>query len=285
MKSVFNSRYMGSKADEKHVAIALLGCPLDVTSSFRGGTKFAPDSIRKASWTLETYSPYLKQDLDEMMFYDAGNLELRPGDLLYSFELIETAVTEIVEKDKKILALGGEHLVTYPILKALKKHFREIQIVHFDAHCDLRDEYEGQKLSHATVMKRVKELGKGEIFQVGIRSGTRQEFEELRPVESPASLAARLNRNIPIYVSFDMDVFDPSLAAGVTTPEPGGLMFNEIMQYFSVFVGMNIVGADIVELAPDYDTTFVSSITASKVAREMLMLLHSQGDAASPVAR
>ena len=285
MKGVFNSSYMGAKAGAERAGIALLGCPLDATSSFRNGTKFAPESIRKASWTLETYSPYLKQDLDEMMFYDAGNLELRPGDLLYSFELIETAVTEIVEKDKKILALGGEHLVTYPILKALKKHFREIQIVHFDAHCDLRDEYEGQKLSHATVMKRVKELGGVEIFQVGIRSGTRQEFEELRPVESPASLAARLNRNMPIYVSFDMDVFDPSLAAGVTTPEPGGLMFNEIMQYFSVFVGMNIVGADIVELAPDYDTTFVSSITASKVAREMLMLLHSQGDAASPVAR
>jgi agmatinase len=285
MKGVFNSGFIGSETREELAGIFLLGCPLDATSSFRSGTKFAPESIRKASWTLETYSPYLKQDLDEMMFYDAGNLELRPGDLLYSFELIETAVTEIVEKGKKILVLGGEHLVTYPILKTLKKHFREIQIVHFDAHCDLRDEYEGQKLSHATVMKRVKELGGVEIFQVGIRSGTRQEFEELRPVESPASLAARLNRNIPIYVSFDMDVFDPSLAAGVTTPEPGGLMFNEIMQYFSVFVGMNIVGADIVELAPDYDTTFVSSITASKVAREMLMLLHSQGDAASPVTR
>ncbi len=276
MKGVFNNRYMGSKPGEELAGIFLLGCPLDATSSFRGGTKFAPESIRRASWTLETYSPYLKQDLDEMMFYDAGNLELRPGDLLCSLELIETAVAEILQKSKKILALGGEHLVTYPVVKALKKRFREIQIVHFDAHCDLRDEYEGQKLSHATVMKRVKELGGSEIFQVGIRSGTRREFEELLPVESPASLAARLNRNIPIYVSFDMDVFDPSLAAGVTTPEPGGLMFNEIMQYFSVFVGMNIVGADIVELAPDYDTTFVSSIAASKVAREMLMLLHSR---------
>ena len=279
MKRVFNNEYMGSKADAEIAGITLLGCPLDATSSFRGGTKFAPESIRRASWTLETYSPYLKQDLDEMMFYDAGNLELPPGDLRHSLELIESAVAEIVGKGKKVLVLGGEHLVTYPILKATKKRFKdmqkEMQIVHFDAHCDLRDEYEGQKLSHATVMKRVKELGKSEMFQIGIRSGTRREFEELAPIDSPASLAARLNRNIPIYVSFDMDVFDPSLVAGVTTPEPGGLTFNAVMEYFSVFKGMNIIGADIVELAPDYDTTFVSSVTASKVAREMLMLLHS----------
>ena len=277
MKCIFNNEYMGSRADEERAGITMLGCPLDATSSFRGGTKFAPESIRKASWTLETYSPYLKRDLDEMMFYDAGNLELPPGDLEHALHLIEGAVTEIVGKGKKILALGGEHLVTYPILMAMKKCFKdmqkETQIVHFDAHCDLRDEYEGQKLSHATVMKRVKELGIPNILHVGIRSGTRREFEEVLSIDSPASLAVRLNRTMPIYVSFDMDVFDPSLVPGVTTPEPGGLMFKEVMEYFSVFTGMNIIGADIVELAPDYDTTFVSSISASKVAREILMLL------------
>ena len=279
MKYIFNNEYMGSRVDEERGGITMLGCPLDATSSFRGGTKFAPESIRKASWTLETYSPYLKRDLDEMMFYDAGNLELPPGNLEHSLDLIESAVTEIVGKGKKILALGGEHLVTYPILRAMKKCFKdmqkETQIVHFDAHCDLRDEYEGQKLSHATVMKRVKELGGSELFHVGIRSGTRREFEELVPIDSPASLADRLRRNVPIYVTFDMDAFDPSLVSGVTTPEPGGLIFKEVMEYFSVLAGMNIIGADIVELAPDYDTTFVSSVTASKVAREMLMLLHS----------
>jgi agmatinase len=275
MKAVFNNEYMGSRAGEELARITMLGCPLDVTSSFRGGTKFAPESIRKASWTLETYSPYLKRDLDEVMFYDAGNLELPAGDLRHSLDLIESAVTEIVGKGKKILLLGGEHLITYPILKAVKTSFRDIQIVHFDAHCDLRDEYEGQKLSHATVMKRVKELGIPEIYQIGIRSGTRREFEELLSIDSPASLADHLNRNIPVYVTFDIDVFDPSLVSGVTTPEPGGLTFKEVMDYFAVLRGMSIIGADIVELAPDYDTTFVSSISASKVAREILMLLHS----------
>lgn len=274
MKAEFNSRYMGSKAEE-FCGIIMLGCPLDATSSFRGGTKFAPDSIRKASWTLETYSPYCKRDLDEMMFHDAGNLELRPGDLEYSLDSIEGAVSEIAGKGRKPLVFGGEHLVTYPILKAMQQFFRDMQVVHFDAHCDLRDEYEGQRLSHATVMKRVKESGIEDFSQIGIRSGTRQEFEELLPVDSPAALAARLDRNRPVYITFDMDVLDPSLVAGVTTPEPGGLMFNEAVGYFSVLMGMNIVGADIVELAPDYDTTFVSSVTAAKVAREIVMLLHA----------
>ncbi len=181
MKCAFHHRYMGSRGEGEPAGITLLGCPLDATSTFRGGTKFAPESIRKASWTLETYSPYLKQDLDDVMFFDAGDLELPPGDLEYSLELIGSAVTETMGKGKKILALGGEHLVTYPIVKAMKAYFKEMVIVHFDAHCDLRDEYEGQKLSHATVMKRVKELGVAEILQVGIRSGTRREFEEAAP--------------------------------------------------------------------------------------------------------
>ncbi len=273
MQGVFNSGFIGSTERDEHAAVVLLGCPLDATSSFRAGTRFAPDSIRKASWTLETYSPYLKRDLEEMEFADAGNLELRPGDLVYSLQTIEDAITGILERGKKVVALGGEHLTTYPVLKAVSRHFMDLQIVHFDAHCDLRDAYEGQRLSHATVMKLVRELGGCELFQIGIRSGTRREFEELAVVDSPASLAARLNRNKPVYVTFDLDVLDPSLAPGVTTPEPGGLTFREVMDYFASLAGTNIIGADLVELAPDYDTTFVSSVAAAKIVRELLMLL------------
>lgn len=274
MKGIFNSAYMGSRDAAEPGASILLGCPLDATSCFRAGTRFAPESIRKASWTLETYSPYLKADLDEIAFHDAGSLELRQGDLSFSLEAIEAAVAEIGQNNSKPLLLGGEHLITYPALKALKGRFEGIQIVHFDAHCDLRDEYEGQRLSHATVMKRVSDLGGSKVFSIGIRSGTRQEFEEVLLVGSPQLLAARLAREKPIYVTFDMDVLDPSCAPGVTTPEPGGLSFNEVMEYFSVLKGRDIIGADIVELSPDYDTTLVSSISAAKIAREMLMLLH-----------
>jgi agmatinase len=272
MKTIFTTTYIASTADETP-GIILLGCPLDATSSFRGGTRFAPEGIRKASWTLETYSPYQRRDLEEMAFRDAGDLELRPGDLTYSLAVIEDAVAGLVAEGRKVLALGGEHLAAYPILKGVVKRFPDVQVVHFDAHCDLRDDYEGQKLSHATVMKRVRELGVPAMLQVGIRSGTRKEFEELQAIGSPARLSSGLKPDAPVYVTFDMDVFDPSLVPGVTTPEPGGLMFGEVMDYFLALSEYNIIGADIVELSPDYDTTFVSSICAAKVAREMLMLM------------
>ena len=274
MKSTFNNTYLAARETGGPGDLILLGCPLDATSSFRGGTRFAPDSFWKASWTLETYSPYLKLDLEEIAFRDEGNLELRQGDLGYCLDLIEAAMAEIAGLGSRALILGGEHLATLPIVKALKGLYKDIQIVHFDAHCDLRDEYEGQRLSHATVMKRVKELTGAEILSIGVRSGTRQEFDELVPIGSPEAIAARLKKDLPVYITFDMDVFDPSAAPGVTTPEPGGLFFDQVIEYFRVFMGMNIVGADIVELSPDYDTTLVSSITTAKVSREILMLMH-----------
>jgi agmatinase len=273
MKGVFNNTFIGARETGEAAAVTLLGCPLDATSSFRPGTRFAPESIRKASWTLETYSPYFKGDLEDMAFGDAGDLPLRQGDLTYALDIIEQAATGAYNAGGKMLVLGGEHLVTYPIMKAVKKRFGGVQVVHFDAHCDMRDDYEGQKLSHATVMRRVAEIGIPEVLHVGIRSGTRQEFEGLISVESPASLLTRLRADMPVYVTFDMDVFDPSLVPGVTTPEPGGLMFKEAVEYLLALEGLNVIGADVVELAPDYDTTFVSSVCAAKVAREILMLL------------
>ncbi|HUJ69139.1 MAG TPA: arginase family protein, partial [Syntrophorhabdales bacterium] len=178
MKGIFNNTYLGARESSGPDDLVLLGCPLDATSSFRGGTRFAPESVRRASWTLETYSPYLKLDLEDVLFRDEGNLELRQGDLGYSLDLIESASAGIAGRGGRALILGGEHLITLPILKAVKGVHGPIQVIHFDAHCDLRDEYEGQKLSHATVMKRVKELNGLEIASIGVRSGTRQEFGE-----------------------------------------------------------------------------------------------------------
>nr|MBP9561708.1 arginase family protein [Syntrophorhabdaceae bacterium] len=138
------------------------------------------------------------------------------------------------------------------------------------------DEYEGERLSHATAIKRIKELGVLDIYQIGIRSGTKQEFKEANIVDNPEGLASFIKKDDPVYLTFDMDVFDPSLVPGVTTPEPGGIMFDEFINYVYVMADMNIVGADIVELAPDYDISFVSSICAAKVTREIIMLLSCQ---------
>lgn len=275
MKTVLFSKFIGSKEMPEDSRIVILGCPLEQTSSFRGGTKFAPDSIRKASWTIETYSPYMKSDLEHISFTDLGNLELPQGDVFLALELIERAVGEIINNNRKFLIIGGEHLITYPVLKALRSMHENIKIVHFDAHCDLRDHYEGQKLSHATVVKRIKELGVTHIYQIGIRSGTKEEFHEACIIESPYELKEVINENDTLYLTFDIDVLDPSLVPGVTTPEPGGLFFQEIVPYFKVLSEMHVIGADVVELSPDYDTTFVSSICASKVVREIIMILSS----------
>lgn len=274
-KAVFHYEYIGSRPDHGPADIVLLGCPLDITSSFRNGSKFGPESLRRASWTLETYSPYLDMDLEDINFSDMGDLELPQGNLQESLLMIEEASGDIVGNSQRPFFFGGEHLVTYPIMKGIKKRFSSLQLVHFDAHCDLRDDYEGQKLSHATVMKRVTELDGICMHQIGIRSGTRQEFSELNPVVSPDGLARRLDPEMPVYVSFDIDVFDPSLVPGVTTPEPGGLIFKEVIEYLKVLKGAKIIGADLVELAPDYDSTFVSSVCAAKVAREIIMLINS----------
>jgi agmatinase len=273
MNSVFNNCFIGSSKDALSARVLIAGCPLDMTSSFRSGTRFAPDSIRKASWTLETYSPYLTRDLEDAQFYDAGNLELPPGNLNQSLLTIQNASDETTGNRRILLGLGGEHLVSFPLIKGLRKHVDRLQVIHFDAHCDLRDDYEGEPLSHATAMKLVKNLGGIDLFQIGIRSGTKQEFNELNAIDSPASLNARIDQNIPVYVTFDLDVLDPSLVPGVTTPEPGGLTFKEVMEYFTVLSKLTLIGADVVELAPDYDATFVSSVTAAKITRELLLLL------------
>ncbi|HOJ43998.1 MAG TPA: agmatinase, partial [Syntrophorhabdaceae bacterium] len=204
MRTVLFSRFIGSKDNLQDAKIELLGCPLDETSSFRSGTRFAPDSIRRASWTIETYSPYLKLDLEEIYFIDRGNLDLPKGNLLLSLELIEKAIKEIISQNKRFIAFGGEHLITLPIIKALKDVYKHIHLIHFDAHCDLRDEYEGQGLSHATVLKRIRDLDVLiDIYQIGIRSGTKEEFQLARIIEHPDELLGKIGDNEPVYVTFD----------------------------------------------------------------------------------
>lgn len=264
---------MGANSNYENSSVVIVGCPLDLTSSFRGGTKFAPASIRKASWTLETYSPYMRRDLSEMEVSDLGDVQIVPTDLKKSLGIIERKVLRILKDSKKPLFLGGEHVLTYPIVKALKNYFEDLQIIHFDAHWDMRDTYEGMELCHATVMNKVKSLGIRKFLHVGVRSGTKEEFKGGNLVDSIDKLKEEIDYDIPAYLSFDMDVFDPSLVPGVTTPEPGGLFFREVVEYLLCIFGVEIVGADVVELAPDYDPSFVSSICAAKVVRELLMLM------------
>jgi agmatinase len=269
--------FISAKAPWRETLAVILGCPYDGSASFRPGARFGPSAIRRASWGIETYSPYLNQDLSELSIHDMGDLELPLGEKKISLDLIRKAVRKILSGYKFPILLGGDHLITLPVVEELVKNYPQLQIVHIDAHTDLREEYLGESASHSTVMKRVLDhLGEGRLFQIGIRSGTEDEFKLARKMKSiipfdPGSLRSMINRlkNQPVYITLDLDVMDPSLLPGVGTPEPGGFTFHEFMSLLKILEALHVVGFDIVELTPDYDPTQISSITASAILREM----------------
>jgi agmatinase len=271
--------FISAKTPLKEATAVILGCPYDGSSSFRPGARFGPSAIRRASWGIETYSPYLKKDLGQYLIHDMGDLELPLGEKKISLDLIRKAVRKILSGNQFPILLGGDHLITLPIVEELVKNYPQLQIVHIDAHTDLREEYLGESASHSTVMRRVVDhLGEGRLFQIGIRSGTEDEFKLARKMKSiipfdPGSLRSMVNRlrNQPVYITVDLDVIDPSLLPGVGTPEPGGYTFPEFISLLKILQTLHVVGFDIVELTPDYDLTQVSSITASVILREMIL--------------
>ena len=271
--------FISAKTPLKEASAVILGCPYDGSASFRPGARFGPSAIRRASWGIETYSPYLKKDLGQFLIHDMGDLELPLGEKKISLDLIRKAVRKILSRNKFPILLGGDHLITLPIVEELVKNYPQLQIVHIDAHTDLREEYLGESASHSTVMKRVVDhLGEDRLFQIGIRSGTEDEFKLARKMKSiipfdPGSLRSMINRlrNQPVYITLDLDVMDPSLLPGVGTPEPGGYTFHEFISLLKILQALHVVGFDIVELTPDYDPTQISSITASIILREMIL--------------
>jgi agmatinase len=265
--------YMASKTEGR---ICLFGAPFDSTASFRPGSRFGPAAIREASYGLETFSPALNADLDDCSYMDMGDLELPFGDPNPALDMVEKTAFEILSKGRVPFMLGGEHLMSLGSIRAAVKMHPELTIVHIDAHADLREDYLGQKLSHATVMRRVYELvGHDSIHQIGIRSCTREEsalVNELRTL--PERIALKTGEK-PCYLTCDLDILDPSVLPGTGTPEPGGLMFNELVNILvSAVTRLNIVGIDVVELAPQLDPSGVSAVAAAKAVRECLIALH-----------
>jgi agmatinase len=272
--------FMGSAGDYGRSSLVLLGAPLDLTVSFRPGTRFAPAWIRQVSVALEEYSPALERELSEYAYYDAGDIILPPGNLRESLGRINAAVASILADGKFPLLLGGEHLVTLPAVEAAAGRYPELAVLHFDAHADLREEYLGERLSHATVMRRVVEVVGGDnVFQFGIRSGTREEFSFGRssthfyPGEILPALAGVTGRleGRPLYVTLDIDVLDPAFAPGTGTPEPGGCTPREIFQALYLLAGCRVVGMDLVEVCPACDPGERTSLLAAKIVREAIL--------------
>lgn len=277
LKGPFLSKdFIGAVKDFNDANIVMLGMPYDGTVTNRPGTRFAPQSIRLESVGIETYSPVFNKDLEDCKFYDTGDLELPFGNAARALDIIEENTACIYSKGKKILGIGGEHLVTLAEIKAVLKYYKNIAVIQFDAHTDLREEYLGETLTHSGVMKQIANIiGFENIAQIGIRSGEKEEFELMKKHSTLKFSHNELDkfRDKNIFITIDLDVLDPSVISGVGTPEAGGLSYNELLGWLKYLKDFNIIGVDVVELAPDIDATKNSTAAACKLIRECLMLL------------
>lgn len=277
-KLYYSNQFMAADQSFAAANIVLFGCPFDGTVSYRPGSRFAANAIREASWGLETYSPVLDLDLVDLKFHDGGDIELPFGNSLTALAMVQEITADILRANKVPFMIGGEHSLTLAPVKACADFFPNLQVVQLDAHCDLRTDYLGDELSHACVARRIVEYLSTEcLFQFGIRSGTKTEYDFARQhqiqydIKQAAEVAARL-RNKPVYLTIDLDVLDPSVLPGTGTPEPGGLTFQELFSILRNFAGLNLVGMDVVELAPNLDPSGVSTIVAAKIIRECLLM-------------
>ena len=268
--------WMGQNPDYSSSDIVMLGLPFDGTVSYRSGSRFAPEQIRLASWGLEEYSPYFDKELADVNFHDAGDLEFPLGNTYKTLEQIENNVNEIYKDGKKVFGIGGEHLVTLPEVKAVSKYYDDLAVIHFDAHTDLREEYMGEEMSHSAVIRHISKFVKPEnIKQIGIRSGMKEEWDFMKANNTLCRQYSDFEsiKDKPIFVTVDLDCLDTSIMPGTGTPEAGGMTFDELIGWFKYMKDFNIVGADVVELAPDYDASGASTAVATKVIRELLMII------------
>ncbi|WAH36899.1 agmatinase [Alicyclobacillus dauci] len=272
--------FIGSTYDFDAADAVIYGMPMDWTVSFRSGTRLGPTRIREVSLGLEEYSPYLDRDLSEIQYFDAGDIPLPFGNPEESVHRIYKYVSALYETGKLPIGLGGEHLVSWGSIRAAAEKYPDLHVIHIDAHTDLRDDYEGQPFSHATVIKKVCDaIGPDKVYQFGIRSGTREEFAWARENThfAPFELAEPLRTVLPelhekpIYVTWDIDVFDPATAPGTGTAEHGGIFAPEAFRAIQYMRSLNVVGFDLVEVAPAIDPTEQTQILASKIIREALL--------------
>ncbi|WP_059171809.1 agmatinase [Bacillus sp. FJAT-27445] len=284
----FDEAYSGNVFIKSHPNFeeskaVLYGMPMDWTVSYRPGSRFGPARIREVSIGLEEYSPYLDRELDDVKYFDAGDIPLPFGNPKRSLDIIEEFVDKVLAEGKFPLGMGGEHLVSWPVMKAVYKKHPDLAIIHMDAHTDLREEYEGEPLSHSTPIRKIAELiGPTNVYSFGIRSGMKEEFdwaknagmhiskfEVLEPLKQILpKLAGR-----PVYVTIDIDVLDPAHAPGTGTVDAGGITSRELLASIHEIARsqVNVVGADLVEVAPIYDNSEQTANTASKLIREMLL--------------
>lgn len=284
----FDEAYAGNVFIKSHqnfeeAQAVLYGMPMDWTVSYRPGSRFGPTRIREVSPGLEEYSPYLDRELEEVKYFDAGDIPLPFGNAQRSLDMIEEFVDQILEAGKFPLGMGGEHLVSWPVMRAVYKKYPDLAIIHFDAHTDLRTEYEGEALSHSTPIRKIAEhIGPKNVYSFGIRSGMKEEFEWAKQngmhiskfdVHQPLKEILPTLAGRPVYVTIDIDVLDPAHAPGTGTVDAGGITSKELLASIHEIArsDVKVVGADLVEVAPIYDPSEQTANTASKMIREMIL--------------
>ena len=275
--------FIGCDAEYNESEIVLFGAPFDSTTSYRPGARFGSQAIRNESYGLETYSPYQGKDLTDYKIFDSGDLELPIGDTEKVLAEIQDCTEIILSSGKIPFMIGGEHLVTLGSVRAAAEKYPDLHIIHFDAHADLRDDYLRARLSHACVLRRCHDLlGDGRIHQFCIRSGEREEFRfaarhtDFHPLSFDGleeTVRELKEKNVPIYFTIDLDCLDPAVFPGTGTPEAGGVTFLELLEAIRTVAQANVVGADVNELAPMLDASGVSTATACKVLRELLLAI------------
>jgi agmatinase len=279
--------------------VAILGVPFDSGVSYRPGARFGPGHIRASSKLLRTYNPVQDvEPFDVQQVADAGDIACNPFDIQDAIKQIDEGVRGVLDTSSKLVTIGGDHTIALPLLRVMHELHGEIAVVHFDAHLDTWDTYFGAPLTHGTPFRRASEEGlidKTASMHVGIRG----------PLYSPQDLTddevlgfqvigshdmddlgwrgavEQIRRRVgdrPTYVSLDIDVLDPAYAPGTGTPEAGGLTSRELLNILRAFSGLNLVGADIVEVAPAYDHAEVTGIAAAHAAYELISAMAPQED-------
>ena len=274
--------FIGCDNEYDESNIVVFGAPFDSTTSFRPGTRFASAVMRNESFGIETFSPYQDKDLEDLSVFDGGDWELSCGESNSARNDIETYVGKVLSDSKVPFMIGGEHSVTLGAVRAVAKKYPDLHIVQFDAHTDLREDYLGQVYSHASVIRRCWDIvGDNKIFQFGIRSGEKVEFEWAKEhvhttrfnFDGLDEIIEKL-KGKPVYFTLDLDVLDPSEFPGTGTPESGGVTFVELHNAIRKLSVLNIVGLDMNELSPIYDQSGQSTALACKLLREILLFLN-----------
>lgn len=277
------------------VDVGIIGVPLDIGTSNRTGTRYGPRQIRSESVLIRPYGMATgAAPFDSFQVADLGDVALNPYNLAASIALIENHYRDLLTQPLKPISLGGDHTITLPILRAIAKKHGTVALIHVDAHADVNDTMFGEKITHGTIFRRAIEEGlvePGKMFQIGLRATgyAADDFDWARDkgvtvvtaeecwYKSLAPLMDSIRSNIgaeqPTYLSFDIDGLDPSVAPGTGTPEPAGLMTSQGLEIIRGCFGLNLVGADLVEVSPPYDTTGNTALMAANLVFEMLCSL------------